>query len=118
MSLPVYPALSVNPEFPIITEPVWDTSVVNYEGKVEQREANRNTIKLRFYLNYRIINTKDQELLQGFFEIVRGNKRKFSWTNPEDDAAYTAKFENEKLDIEYFRYGLWNIKEFKLIEVL
>ncbi|MEQ9716274.1 MAG: DUF2460 domain-containing protein [Candidatus Asgardarchaeia archaeon] len=118
MSLPVYPTLSINPRFPIITEPVWDTSIVNYEGKVEQREANRNIIKLRFYIDYRIINTKDRELLEGFFEIVRGKKRKFSWTNPEDDAVYTVKFEDKKLDIDYFRYELWNIKEFKLIEAL
>ena len=118
MSLPVYPTLSVNPEFPIITEPLWDTSITSYGGKIEQRKANITQEKLRFRFKYKHINNDDKALLEGFFKSRRGIHEKFTWTNPETALQYTVNFKNEALDIQYYRYGIWNIGEIILIEAI
>ena len=117
MPLPVYPTLSVNPEFPIITEPLWDTSITSDGGKIEQRKANTTQEKLRFRFRYKYINNDDKALLEGFFSGRRGNHEKFTWTNPETDLQYTVKFEKESLSIQYERPKLWNTEEIILIEV-
>ncbi len=120
--MPTYPTLSQNPEFPIITEPIWDTSIVHYKGKVEQRKSNIAQEKSRFRFRYKAISTADKDLLQNFFISVKGPHKKFDWTNPKDENTYTVKFENGALDVRHVsntpQDKVWNIGEIRLIEVI
>lgn len=113
-----YPILSQNPEFPINTGSIWDTSVLRYVGKVEQRVANWVTDKELFPLRYKFISTADKELLRIFFELVHGPHRKFNWLNPETAIVHVVKFQHRELGMRYVRYGLWDVGAIRLIEVI
>ena len=111
MSLPVFPALSVPPEYPIKPVPVFDTSITTGDNpKVEQREANRS-VKLRFSFKYRLINNNDRRLLNDFWNARRGGYEKWTWTNPETGTEYTVKFKMKEIGLNYYRFGLWNTDE-------
>ena len=116
--LPTFPSLSQNPEFPMITEPIWDTTITHFEGKVEQRRSNIAREKKRFRFQYKAISTEDKDLLEDFFILVEGTHSRFNWTNPQEGRlTYRVRFENSELDMQYMRYGQWNIGEIRLIEV-
>lgn len=126
MSIPVYPTLSQNPEFPIIWEPIFDTSVLPGAGKVEQRVANWPQEKRRFRFHYQAILTDDKKMLWDFWMTVNGSYKQFTWTNPETSVVYTVKFEIVELQFSWVRNTLlegiqekvWNTGEIRLIQVI
>ncbi len=117
MSLETFPTLSVNPDFPIITTPAWDTYIIR-GGKLEQRESYRNNCKLSFRLSYKYISTADKKLIEDFFEARNGSHEKFTWVSPETNLSYTVRFANDTLKKIYPIYGSWDITEIVLIEAV
>ena len=106
--MPTYPTLSQNPELPIIMVPIFDTSILRYEGKVEQRQANWPQEKLQFRYRYKGILTADKALLWDFWNAVNGPHKKFDWTNPEPPGlVYTVKFKMKKLVFRYAGKTIW-----------
>lgn len=117
MSLETFPTLSVNPDFPIITTPIWDTHIVRGE-KLEQRESYRNNCLLHFRFSYRYITDADRKLIEDFFDARKGSYEKFTWVNPETNLSYTVRFATDRLSKIYPIYNSWDIPDIELIEAV
>ena len=105
-------------QFPIITTPIWDTSIVNFRGKAEQRQQNYSDKILQFGFSYKNLNASNKNIIVDFFKARNGNHESFTWTNPEDSVEYTVKFREEGLGVDYIDYDLWDITNVVLIEVI
>lgn len=113
-----FPTLSVNPIFPVITVPVWDTYIVGGIGKLEQRESYRNNCRLHFKVSYKYISTADKKLIDDFFEARNGSYESFTWINPETSLSYTVRFAADNLSKIYPVYGVWDIASLEFVEAV
>lgn len=116
MPLPSFPVLSENPEYPMITEFAWHTSVVHYGGKAEQRRSNIIRDRRRFIFRYRLMALEDKNLLLNFFNEILN--RRFNWLNPEDRLVYIVRFDITQLNLPYVSFGYWDTDWVRLIEVI
>lgn len=105
----LFPTLSINPTYPIHIERLWDTSIMGFGDKIEQRISNHDVVKLAFTVNYDAIETSDKILLENFFESTMGNHKKFTWTNPHEGIDYIVRFANDSLNIEMFSPHIWRV---------
>jgi phage-related protein len=108
---------SINPAHSVIEIPVFDTLIIGYGNKTEQRLKRNSTVQKTFRLTWRSLNNTDKASIYDFYVARGGAFESFSWTNPVDNVAYTVRFKQDTFNMEYFSYQLWNLGEVEFVEV-
>ncbi len=81
--------------------PEFDTNVVVFENKKEQRSPNYDVAKERFKLVFQLLNKADTNTLIDFFKARKGQFEAFLLNNHIDGQTYTVRFASDKLSLNY-----------------
>lgn len=106
------------PSYPLVRMPMFDTSVITYGNKTEQRISRQASERYRFKIRYKQLSSSDMTTLKDFFIARKGAFEAFNWTDPEDSTVYLVRFEKDMLNLELFIYNLYKIKAVDLIQVI
>ena len=112
--------------FPASPKPTWvftesnnfNTHIINYGNKIEQRIAINSLNQKKFKLRWRSLSAANKNTIQSFFVARLGAYESFTWVNPLDSASYTVRFMQDSMSTEYFNYLLWEINEVEFLEVI
>jgi phage-related protein len=108
---------SINPSYSVIEIPTFNTTIITYQRKVEQRIANFDSPQYRFKLHWKALSDADKTTLQDFFIARLGAYESFTWTHVKTSVAYTCRFAEDLATFEAFYYNLWSLNEVELIQV-
>ncbi|GAB63109.1 hypothetical protein KSU1_C1513 [Candidatus Jettenia caeni] len=108
---------SIKPNYSVIETYSFNTHIINYGNKVEQRIKMNSAAQTIFRLRWEALSNADKATIQAFFVARGGAFESFAWTNPVDNVAYTVRFKEDAMNAEYFSYQLWNLQEIEFIEV-
>ena len=108
---------SINPHYSLFKIPSFNTHIINYGNKVEQRIARDDEVKYMFKLRWKILNQVNANRLLNFFISMRGSYEAFYWDNPEDNTTYLVRFGSDMMNLEYFTYQLYTLQEVTLVQI-
>ena len=108
---------SINPSYSVIESVSFNTQIIGYGNKVEQRIALDSIGRKGFKLQWTSLSPADKSTIKDFFIARLGAFDAFTWTNPLDSIAYNVRFQEDMLNAEYFDYLLWDINQVEFIEV-
>lgn len=108
---------SINPSYSVIETPMFNTHIINYGNKIEQRIAMDSAVRRSFKLYWKFLSTADKTTIYNFFVARLGAYDSFTWVNPIDSVSYTVRFKDDMCNIEYFDYLLWQVQQVEFIEV-
>lgn len=108
---------NINPDYSVIENYSFNTTIINYGNKIEQRIKKSSAARTEFKLHWGILNSADKATINAFFIARGGAFESFTWTNPVDNVVYTVRFKEDDMNAEYFAYQLWNLNEVTFIEV-
>lgn len=106
-----------NPSYSLIKIPMFQTNIISYGNKIEQRLAKNSIVQWKLQLNFKVLTREQSNYIVNFFIARKGKFDAFKWTNPEDSVEYTVRFEEDMMNIEYFSYLLYTLNQVNLIEV-
>ena len=93
----------------VYTEEIgYRTSILSMEDGGEVRNSYGSARRI-FTLNYDRITLVQRNAIITEFDTYIGNRDTFSWTNPNDDTAYTVRFAGSSLSDEEVGYEQYNI---------
>ena len=108
---------SINPSYGVTVTPNFNTLIINYGNKVEQRIALNVGGQSTFKLSWKILTPTDKETIYNFFIARLGATQSFTWTNVINNVTYTVRFKQDSINFEYFDHLLWELNQVELIEV-
>ena len=94
----------------------YNTNVIQFEDGGEVRNSY-GTVRRIFTLNYDRITKANRDLIVADYESQYGQYDTFSFTNPNDNTAYTVRYLEGSLEEEETGYEIYNIN-LKLIEII
>ena len=108
---------SINPSYSVVETPLFNTQVINYGNKIEQRIAMDSVVRKSFKLYWKSLTTAEKTTVYDFFVARLGAFEAFTWVNPIDSVSYNVRFKEDACNVEYFDYLLWQIQQVEFIEV-
>ncbi|MEK6531254.1 MAG: hypothetical protein AABZ23_02030 [Deltaproteobacteria bacterium] len=93
MAAITYPALSINPFFPI--EWSYEDSVIrsDTEGGYQQTRQRFTRTRRQWTLKYDTLGAGDKALFENFFvSTISGGSAAFNWTHPTEGTTYEVRF--------------------------
>jgi phage-related protein len=109
--------LTINPEYPIATRPLYESLTIRFENGVEQSRPRRLNAIREFDLVYRNRPSADIATIEALFHAKYESALSFTWDNPEDGQTYTVRFKDQTWQKSYKMYNLWDL-QFTLVQVL
>lgn len=108
----------INPSFSVIESVSFNTQIINYGNKIEQRVAINSLSQTTYTVHWRVLTSANKQLIQDFFIARKGAFEAFTWTNLLTDVVYNVRFKADIMSAEYFNYLLWSINEVAFLEVV
>ena len=87
-----FPTLTESPSS-IETEPEYSTIKTEFEGGYQQARERHTRNRKTFKAQWVSMSRANLDLLLAHYDTVRGSGS-FLWTNDDDDAAYTVRYES------------------------
>jgi len=82
MSLSNFPSVESN--YSLIKTPIFDTKIINYGNKSEQRISLNDEPQYKIKLNFSNLSISDADLIQAFFITCKGRYTAFYLTSPDE----------------------------------
>lgn len=108
----------INPSFSVRESISYNTYVINYGNKIEQRIAINSLGQITYAVHWRVLTPTNKQTIQDFFIARKGSFEAFTWTNLLTSTTYTVRFKADIMNAEYFNYLLWQINEVEFLEVI
>jgi hypothetical protein len=88
---------------------MYDTEVVVFENKAEQRFANDHTGQKSWIFEWKLLSPTNYALLQTFFDNQLGKFREWTITDTRMGGAQTCRFNADKLKVSPVKHKAFNI---------
>lgn len=108
---------SINPSYSVIESSRFNTHIINYGNKIEQRVAINSLVQKSFKLMWKVLTPSEKGIIADFFVARKGAFESFTWVNPLDVVSYTVRFKDDAANFEYFDYLLWQLQTVEFVEV-
>ena len=87
----------------------YDTTVVVFENKAEQRFANDHTGQKGWMFEWKLLSPTDLATLQTFFDNQLGKFREWTITDTRMGGTQTCRFNRDKLKIDPIKHKAFNV---------
>ena len=95
-------------EYGMIVSPVYNTLTTNVEsgGLGIRRQKWANPV---YKISFRSVHMTlaEANAVVAFFDLKKGQKTSFTWTNPDDGVVYTCRFASDTIPRTLAGYGRW-----------
>lgn len=108
---------SINPSYTVSERVHFNTQIINYGNKVEQRIALNSLGRRSFRLQWNSLSPTDKGTILDFFVARKGAFESFTWTNTILGVSYKVRFKEDSANFEYFDYLLWRLQAIEFVEV-
>lgn len=105
-----YETFPATPDFSFYKIPFFDTVIISYGSKVEQRIAQEEDPVWQFKGKFSVRNQTEMAAILDFFVARKGSFEPFYLTD-ELGTQYLVRFSEDSLNIEYFSYRLYTFGE-------
>lgn len=106
---------NINPWYNVTRTPKFVTHIAKYRNLREQRISRMANPSWKISVHWDILNATDCDLIKNFFISMRGAYDSFYFYNKEDDTTYTVRFETDLINLEYFDYMLYSLKQINFV---
>lgn len=110
-----FPSINSSYDFQVI--PTFNTAVIKYRNKVQQRIKLNSATQRYFNLRFDKLSAADKNTIRDFFIARGGRFESFTFTNPEDSTGYTLIFLADELNISWFVQQLFRLNQVQFEEV-
>lgn len=111
-----FPPEGVNLEFELTESPRFDTAVIAFGGRSEQRLALDADVRRGYKLRWRVLPPEEMRLVLAFFVARGGRHQRFTFTHPKTGERKVVRFALDAAEIDKFTAGLY-AGHLELIEV-
>lgn len=90
--MPTFPSLTKRPTYPLEEEREDATIRSSFEAGYEHTRPRFTRNRKMWKVKYKNMGATDKATLDSFVTTVREGSDAFTWTNPQDNVAYTVRF--------------------------
>jgi hypothetical protein len=112
-----FPPAGAPPSFSFFEVPTFDTAVIEFGGRSEQRLSLDDDVQWRYRLRWLRLAPAAVQTLLDFFLARHGAHQRFTLIHPLTGELRTVRFALDMAEVELYKYRLYQFRELELIEV-